>query len=194
MHDGSVVLSQETTGSDTFDQVFTLHHDYVYRLALALLGHAQDAEDVTQEVFLRVYKGLPAYQPERAALRTWLTQIVVNACRTQRRRGVWYRFRPAGSGEAQEAALAALADPGSWGAPEPAAQQSELRAAVRAVLAGLRLEHRTVLVLHYYLDLSCPEIAQMLGCAEGTIYSRLHYARRRVQVAWEQRLPGEGAT
>ena len=69
MPEGTIVLGQDTTGADLFDRVFTEYHDYVYRLAHALLGHPQDAEDLTQEVFLRVYRALPSYRPERAGLR-----------------------------------------------------------------------------------------------------------------------------
>src|SRR5689334_15547530 len=193
MSEGSIVLGQETTQVDGFDLVFAVHHDYVYRLAHALLGHPQDAEDVTQEVFLRVYKALPSYRPDRASLRTWLTQIAVNACRTHRRRNFWRWGRQQALPPDDPALAETLVDPSPWTAPESQALRVELRAAVRAVLAGLRPDHRAVLVLHYYLDLPCPEIARLLGCAEGTVYSRLHYARRRVQAqlergAWQ---PGE---
>ncbi len=64
----------------------TFHREYVYPVAVAFLGHAEDAEDVTQEMFLRVHKALPAYQADRGSIRTWLTQITVNACKTHRRR------------------------------------------------------------------------------------------------------------
>jgi len=65
-----------------------------------------------------------------------------------------------------------------------------MRKTVKDVLAKLRAEHRTVLVLHYYLDLSCPEIASIMECPEGTVYSRLHYARRLVESHLERRTPG----
>jgi len=186
MPEGSIVLGRDTIGVESFDQVFDLYHDYVYRLAHALVGHPQDAEDVTQEVFLRVYKALPSYQPDRGSLRTWLTQVVVNACRTHRRRNFWRWGRPLAS--VDDPTLAdALIDPSPWNAPEKQALQAELRQAVGEVLATLRPDHRAVLVLHYYLDLSCPEIARILDCAEGTVYSRLHYARRRVQAQLEGR-------
>ena len=56
-------------------------------------------------------------------------------------------------------------------------------------LAQMSHEHRTVLVLHYYMDLSCPEIASILNCPEGTVHSRLHYARRVVQAQLEHHAP-----
>lgn len=182
----------EAAEGETFDLVFAAHHDYVYGLAHALLGNPQDAEDATQDVFVRVYKALPGYRPERASLRTWLTQIVVNACRTHRRREFWRR-RTTVSAEAAAPDLAGLVDPSVWGAPESQALQAELRRSMGAVLATLGPDHRMALVLHYYVDLPCPEIARLLGCSLGTVYSRLHYARRRVQAQLEARLPGEDA-
>src|SRR5436190_1060846 len=82
----AIELKVEAARSDSFDLVFNAHHDYVYNLAHLLLRNLQDAEDVTQEVFLRVYKALPTYEPERATMRTWLTRVTVNACQTHRRR------------------------------------------------------------------------------------------------------------
>ena len=181
-----MALGREAVQVESFDVVFNAHYDYVYGLAHSLLGNAQDAEDVTQEVFLRVYKALPTYQPERASIRTWLTTMAVNACQTHRRRNflrsLWQRAFSNGQSEASDPV-----DPSIWGAPESCALANEARRTVNEVLAKLRLEHRTVLVLHYYLDLSCPEIARILDCPEGTVYSRLHYARRIVQAELERK-------
>lgn len=187
MREGSMMLEHVATHDDAFDVVFAVHHDYVYRLAHALLGHAQDAEDVTQEVFLRVYRALPTYQAERATLRTWMTRIVVNVCRTHRRR-TWIRtfWQRSPLSSAQED-LPELMDTSLWASPEDRVLQTELRQIVRDMLDRLRPEHRTVLVLHYYLDLPCPEIARIMDCPEGTVYSRLHYARRLVQAQLEHR-------
>lgn len=182
-----MALGRETAGhAESFDSVFDLHHDYVYGLAYNLMGNASDAEDVTQEVFIRVYKALPTYDPERAGLRTWLTHMVVNASNTQRRRNfmraLWHR--PPEEGEDSETTDPVDLSP--WGAPEDYSVRAEMRRTVREVLAGLRPEHRTVLVLHYYLELSSVEIARMLKVPEGTVYSRLHYARRLVQAKLER--------
>src|SRR5947209_1853903 len=90
MAGGSMALGREEALADSFDIVYNAHHGYVHGLVYALLGAdaAQDAEDVTQDVFLSVYRALPAYDPERAAMRTWLTKLTVNACRMHRRRNL----------------------------------------------------------------------------------------------------------
>ncbi len=192
-----MALRGGATHADAFDVLFAAHHDYVYSLANALLGNTQDAEDVTQEVFLRVFRALPFYQPERATLRTWLTTIVVNACKTHRSRNFLRNLLSRGRGGANsnngnnvalddEQVLNSV-DSSLWGAPEDHVLRVELRESVKDVLAKLRLEHRTVVILHYYQHLSCQEIAHILGCPEGTVRSRLHYARRIVKVHLEKR-------
>lgn len=180
-------MGLEAAHADTFDGVFAAQRDYVYGLAHALLRNSQDAEDVTQDVFLRVYKALPRYNPQRASIRTWLTRLVVNACNTHRRRNFLKGVFHADNKDGGEEEALNMADSSSWGAPEDRALQSEVRRTVKEMLAKLKLEHRTVLVLHYYLDLSCGEIAKILECPEGTVYSRLHHARRLVQEQLERR-------
>src|SRR5215213_6505656 len=86
MSEGSIAWHRETTQDETFVLIFRVHRDYVYQLTHLLLGNRQDAEDVTQEVFMRLYRALPDGQPERASLRTWLTRVAVNASHTHRRR------------------------------------------------------------------------------------------------------------
>ena len=181
-----MALGREAANVNSFDFVFNVHHDYVYGLAHALLGNEQDAEDVTQEVFLRVYKALPSYQSERATMRTWLTKITVNACNTHRRRNFIIGLWKHSSDDETEAAFDRI-DSSILAAPEDHALRAEVRQAVKDVLAGLRPEHRTLLVLHYYMDMPASEMAVILDCPEGTVYSRLHYARRVVQTQLERR-------
>src|SRR5207237_9707294 len=134
--------------------------------------------DVTQEICLRGEKALPSDEPARASLRTWLTKLAVNACQTHRRRNFLHRlWRHTAPTPAPDDGWD-LIDTSPWGAPEDEALRNEVRLLIRKVLNEMRPEHRTVLILHYYLDLPCAEIARVVDCPEGTVYSRLHYARR----------------
>jgi RNA polymerase sigma-70 factor (ECF subfamily) len=193
MSGGYMALESESVRADSFDVVFNAHRAYVYSLTHTLLGNAQDAEDVTQDVFLRVYRALPSYQPERASMRTWLTKLTVNACNTHRRRNFLHRLLKRTPLDEEDETTEALVDTSFLAAPEQHALNSELRRTVEEVLSKLRQEHRTVLVLHYYMDMSCPEIAEILDCPEGTVYSRLHYARRMVRAQFEQRTKRSGS-
>src|SRR5438876_4069161 len=121
MTGGSMAIGLEAAQTDAFDFVFNVHRDYVYKLVRALLRNPQDAEDVTQEVFLRVYKALPSYDPERASMRTWLTKLTVNACHTHRRRNyfhyLWKSPLPE-DGDDSGNSSAELVDLSLLGAPE----------------------------------------------------------------------------
>lgn len=179
---GYVALGSDAVDTISFDYVFTAYYSYVSKLARTMLGTVQDAEDVTQEVFLRVYKSLASYDPERGTFNAWLGKMTINACRTHQRRSFFHNIlrSPSPTG-GEDPDLLDLPDPSLFAAPEDLALQNELRKTVRSILDKLRPKHRTVLLLHHYMDLSCVEIAAIIGCPEGTVYSRLHYARRVIQ-------------
>ena len=137
----------------------------VYGLCARLLGHRHDAEDVAQEVFLRVFRSLGRWDPSRP-LRPWVLGITVNRCRT------WIGKR----GRAP-ATVDYLNDvPGKPPDPPP----SELAAAIRAQVDRLRPEYREVFVLFHEHGRSYEEIAEAVGRPVGTVKTWLH--RTRVQL------------
>ena len=151
----------------------------VFGLCVRLLRHRHDAEDVMQEVFLRVFRSLRRWDPARP-LRPWIMGITVNRCRTwlsQRSR------RPELVEYIHD--LAAASDPGD---------ASELTREIHAALAELRLEHRTVFVLFHEQGLAYEDISQALGKPVGTIKTWLHRARLEVLERLRQRgmVPREG--
>lgn len=140
--------------------LFTRHKDYVYRLAWGFLGSRSLAEDVTQEVFLRLAKGRSRWWP-RAKFRTWLYQVTLNTAREFRRR----RQR-----DAQPLTDEALE---RQTAPDP---PTLARADLSRALDLLPQRQREVVVLRFYEGLSTKETARIMRCREGTIKSHLHRA------------------
>ena len=144
----------------------------VFGLCVRLLNHRQDAEDVTKEVFLRVFRSLRGWDPARP-LKPWVMGITVNRCRT------WL---------AQRARRPELADYLQDTVAGPAADDSgELLREIRAALAGLRLEYRTVFVLFHEQGQPYEEIAAALGRPVGTIKTWLHRARLEILERLRQR-------
>lgn len=145
----------------------------VYHQALRLLSHPEDAADVTQEVFLKAWRSLPAFQGE-SSFSTWLYRLTNNAAidllrRERKRRGDT-------SLDGEEGLPGDLAaDPAPT--PEQALERRELSRAVEDGLSRLSDEHRQVLVLREINGLSYDEIAQVLGLSPGTVKSRLARAR-----------------
>lgn len=144
----------------------------VYGLCARLLHHRQDAEDVTQEVFLRVFRSLQAWDSSRP-LRPWVLGIAVNRCRT------WL---------AQRARRPELADYlHEVVAGPPADDSAELVAEVRQALTALRIDYRTVFVMFHEQGLPYEDIARSLSRPVGTIKTWLHRARLEVLQRLRQR-------
>ena len=157
-----------------FDELYTRHAPAIYRLGWAMLQQTQSAEDVVQETFLRAHKARQRFDPSRAGLGTWLYQIALNYCRSHLRRKhlltiPWLR-------QTEETPDLPDFRPG----PESTALRGEYRHILWEAVQNLSAPLREVITLHYYMELPAVEIAVMLNCPEGTIYSRLHNARRRL--------------
>ena len=160
--------------SEAFDELYTQHAPAIYRLGWAMLQQAQAAEDVVQETFLRAHKARRRFDPSRAGLGTWLYQIALNYCRSHLRRKrlltvPWLH-------QTDEMPDFPDGRPG----PESNALRSEYQRLLWEAVQNLSTPLREVITLHYYMELPAVEIAVMLKCPEGTIYSRLHNARRRL--------------
>lgn len=173
-NDQTLIQRWQNGEAEAFDQLYTRHSPAIYRLGWAMLRQAQAAEDVVQETFLRAHKARSRFDPSRASFGTWLYQIALNYCRSYLRRKrlltvPW--LRP--TGEQPD-----LADgrPG----PESHALRSEYQRLLWQAVQKLSAPLKEAIILHYYMELPAVEIAVMLNCPEGTIYSRLHNARRRL--------------
>ena len=148
------------------------------RTAFAVGGSESEAEDVTQEAFVKAFKALPRFR-EGAPLRPWLMQIVANEARNRRRsRGRRERL-------AVRVAAQAGGDPGS---PEDLALGALSASELRAALARLDDRDRTVIAFRYFAGLSEVEAAAALGVPAGTVKSRLSRALERLRTEL-----GEGA-
>lgn len=137
----------------------------VFGLCVRLLNHRHDAEDVTQEVFLRIFRSLRSWDPQRP-LKPWIMGIAVNRCRT------WL---------AQRGRRPELVDYLQDTLPSPAADDSgELLQEIQAALAELRLEYRTAFVLFHEQGQPYEDIARVMDRPVGTIKTWLHRARLEV--------------
>jgi RNA polymerase sigma-70 factor (ECF subfamily) len=138
----------------------------VYGLCARLLRHAHDAEDVAQEVFLRVFRSLSRWDNSRP-LRPWVIGITVNRCRT------WISRRPR-----QPEPVDFLAETAAVG-PAPD-EGTELAAEIRAAVDDLRVEYREVFVLFHEQGRAYEEIAETVGRPVGTVKTWLHRARAEI--------------
>lgn len=152
--------------------LYDRHHKKVFRTALGITNDWDAASDLLQDVFLRVYRFAGHIDSDRP-LEPWLYRVTANLSYTWlRREKRWYRY---------------LLEFGEWfhrdGRPGPQRQVEldEQAARVREAVSSLPFSQRVVVVLFYLNDLPVEEIAEILEIPEGTVKSRLHYARNTLR-------------
>lgn len=164
------------------------YQDRVFRTCLRLCGNPDDAADLTQDVFVRVFETLKGFAG-RSGFYTWLFRIAVNMSISHRRKAHTRRTTsldapragPDGSpGDSAAQSLAAASAP-----PDRASADRERCNAVSAALADLDDEHRTILVLRDVEDFDYGEVAEILEVPVGTVKSRLHRARMALKAKLE---------
>jgi RNA polymerase sigma factor (sigma-70 family) len=164
----------------SWDQVVRDHSARVYRLAYRLTGNVPDAEDLTQEVFVRVFRSLPTYTP--GTFEGWLHRITTNLFLDMARRRQRIRFE--GLGEEAAGRLS-----GDEPTPAQAFDARHLDDDVQRAIAALAPEYRAAVVLCDIEGLSYEEVAATLGVKLGTVRSRIHRGRAQLRVALEHRRP-----
>jgi RNA polymerase sigma factor (sigma-70 family) len=178
--------ARETSGPSgdwtppSWDEIVREHSARVYRLAYRLTGNRHDAEDLTQEVFVRVFRSLSSFQP--GTFEGWLHRITTNLFLDQARRKQRIRF---------DALPEDFSDrlPGLLPTPDSEYVRDLFDADIESALAELSPEYRAAVVLCDVEGLSYEEIAQVLGVKIGTVRSRIHRGRSMLRKALDHRAP-----
>jgi RNA polymerase sigma-70 factor (ECF subfamily) len=178
MADSDLIARAASGDTAAFQALVERHRSMVYRVAYQFAGNHYDAEDIAQEVFIKVFRSLEKFRQD-AQLSSWLYRIVMNACIDHRRRQL-----PAGStpfGEEAELKLhnTATETPG----PEEHAYAGELGQVLESEINRLPHGQRIVFVMRHHQGLKLGEIAGALGLAEGTVKRQLHAAVHRLRTA-----------
>jgi len=145
----------------------------VYHLALSILNDPHDAEDAAQEALMSAITSLDRYRGD-SSFKTWLYTITVNTCRGMLRK---HRTREKIAAAMQKFVPLTASPP----TPDEAASRSDSERRLWAAVDTLDDKHRLPIILRYVYNLPANEIATTLGINEGTVYSRLHYAREKLQ-------------
>lgn len=152
----------------------------VYRLAFQITKNHEDANDVMQDTFLKVYESIHSFRKE-SAFETWLYRIVVNQAINLVKRRERRREAPlSGTTETQIRSELKRAS-NLRNNPHLSVERKELQRQVTQAVNSLPMKHRMVVILHEFEGLTHPKIASILNCSEGTVRSRLHYARKKLR-------------
>jgi len=177
--DAGLILQLQAGNLDALGKLYDRYKQLVYRTAMAITGDADAAGDLLQDVFLRLYRFIRRFDPQRP-VEPWLYRMTANLAYTWVRRHRW---------------LSPLDDVVEWlvgdrrGSPPQVAELDEENRFVQQAISTLPIAQRIVVVFYYIDDLSLQEIAEILEVPEGTVKSRLHYGRQ----ALKKRLDFQGA-
>ncbi|QRG69542.1 sigma-70 family RNA polymerase sigma factor [Brevibacillus choshinensis] len=159
----------QPTDDAAFEQIMREYGTRVLRLVTFLVKDQSVAEDLAQDVFVKVYRHLPRFRGQ-SSIHTWIYRIAVNECKGYLRSWAFRKILPR-----------------SWikadfdvSTERVVMEQSERDELVEQVLTLPSL-YRQVIVLHYYADLSIAEVANVLSVSEGTVRTRLHRARQQLK-------------
>ena len=165
--ESSLILSAQKGDVSAFKELYERYRERVYNLIYYSLENVEQAEDVLQTVFVKVYQALPFFRLESGFL-TWIYRVALNECKNRKRR--MKIFLPMTAADASKMKV----HPGL--SPDALHEAREMSAVVRDAVKGLKPKYRNVVVLKYLEEMSYEEIAETLRCSAGTVASRLFRA------------------
>lgn len=177
--EGDLVERSKRGDTRAFDQLVTTHRERIYMVAYHIVRNSEEALDVSQETFLRAWKGLARFDGT-ASLRSWLSRIATNAAIDVVRRR---QAHPQTEFEATPMNIdaASRTTPAQPETPGDGLDRAEIRERFQRAIDTLSPEHRAVILFKEVEDLSYQEIADRMECSIGTVMSRLFYARKNLQ-------------
>jgi RNA polymerase sigma-70 factor (ECF subfamily) len=147
-----------------------------YSIALGFVGQHDDALDLSQEAFIRAYKNIKKYDPDRRFF-PWFYQILKNLCFNHLKKKKERSF--SSMSDSEETQISIPAD--NCFDPSLVVERNETKDIVWKAIGQMDKKHREIIILRHFQELSYDEIAEVLCCNKGTVMSRLYYARRELK-------------
>lgn len=177
--DADAIARCRAGDSDAFAEIVERYQGMVAGVVSRSMRNPEDAADVTVEVFVRAYRSLGSFRAD-AKFSTWLYRIALNTAMRHAGKAARERSYRAEQDPDKPDFLSTLpADPDEG--PEALVWKKMSSAAVRNAVHDLPEKHRMVIVLHYFEGKTCEEIAEIVGVSVGTVWSRVHYAVKRLR-------------
>lgn len=182
--DGELLARSQAGDKEAFGVIVRRHMKRAYYAALAIVGEHHEAMDLSQEAFVRAYKGIRKFDTSMAFF-PWFYRILKNLWINRGRKGRHIKFTSLTAGDDEEGQIdIASSDAG----PFVAAERSEMAKVLAQEMDALDGEKREILYLRHFENMSYREMAETLGIPEGTVMSRLHGARQALRARMERYL------
>ena len=183
----SLIRQAKAGDVKSFEQLIAGHQKRIFNIAYRVLGNPEDANDVTQEALVKAYCGIKKFKG-KSSFSTWLFTIVNNACidfiRKNRKIDMIYLDREYETGDGTYKVQ--LGD--DENTPEELFEKKEAQRLVHESIGELSYDHRKIIILRDIEHFSYKEIAQILGCPEGTVKSRISRAREGLKTIIKEKL------
>lgn len=170
----ALVQRAQSGDVQAFEELVRIYRNDVYALSYYFVKNREEAWDISQEVFIKAYRSVKYFRGE-ASFKSWLLRIAANQCKDQLKKR---RLDTVSFDEAIQADA-----PGAELGPDRKTEANELGAAIQVAIDALPEKHRTAFLLREMEGLSYQEMAEAMACNIGTVMSRLHHARKKLQEA-----------
>jgi len=184
--DDDLIRAAQNGNQEAFAELLERYKTRAYRVVVGIVGSRDEALDVVQESFVKVYYKLKEFR-FGSNFYTWFYRLLVNQAIDR-----WRKINRSGEVSLDEAFLAEEAFPSDLAeypaTPEEILMNRELRDILQKAIAALPEHHRAVILLREVEGMTYEEISKVLGCSIGTVMSRLHYARERLKNTLGERL------
>ena len=181
MTEDHILIEQAQNGSMTaFRELVDRYKKKIYNIALDMTGNHHDAEDISQDVFIKVYRSLYLYRGD-AKFSTWVYRITSNTCIDKSRKKSWKALLMKENMDQNMKIHDAYGSKKSPMNPEKSAESAIIQKHIQAALQTLSNRERIIFIMRHYNDLPLKEIASSLQITEGTVKSTLFRALKRLQ-------------
>lgn len=195
MIDESILIKKINCGDkDAFRQLFERYTQKIFYLSLDLTGNHQDAEDLSQEVFIKMYNNIQQFKGE-ASLGSWLYRITVNTFLNKRNRKSFNIIRKSKDLDKLNLSNEALSQGAGREDPEESTRSGIIQKHINTALQKLSKKERIVFVLRHYNEYPLKEIAEQLNVSTGTVKSTLFRSLKKLQKElsfYKEEILGEG--
>jgi RNA polymerase sigma-70 factor (ECF subfamily) len=165
---------------EAFESLVESYQKKAFNIAYRMIGNYDDASDLTQEAFIRIYKSISNFK-EQSSLSTWIYRIITNVCLDELRRRKNRNIVSIDEGiKLDDSEVKRQIESGAP-TPEEMAERNEMKKVVAEAIKTLSDEHRTVILLRDIQGFSYEEIARIVECPEGTVKSRINRARQALK-------------